>query len=431
MKENVRLNKNSIIISSEYISPEKSEIEIVERKGIGHPDTLADGIAEAISIEYSKVCIEKFGHVLHHNVDKLYIGAGKVERDFGKYKVIEPIKIVVNGRMSDMFGNQKLDIKKIQIESAKKYIKQIIPQIDAETDVVVEANATQICALKNWYKPESINDLPEATRLVANDTSVCVSHYPFTIAERLAYELEKHFWEKTNKQIIFTYKDIGQDIKVMVFRKGKDFDITMCIPLLSTFTNSKTYYLARVKELEKCMLSLATEIVGDKLSTISLTVNPPLEKPYILGLGSCVENGEEGLVGRGNSLNGIISICRPHSMEAFSGKNPVYHTGRVLGYLTEKLAKAIYEETGCACNVTSMTKNGWSLLPPYLLSIMVDKRVDKKMIVAIIGKNYINCNYLEEVIEKSLVLREGDLPWSLNSSAISVPVEQQSTITAK
>src|SRR3989344_5336899 len=34
-------------------SSNQQPVEVVERKGLGHPDTIADGIAESISIEYS------------------------------------------------------------------------------------------------------------------------------------------------------------------------------------------------------------------------------------------------------------------------------------------------------------------------------------------------------------------------------------------
>ena len=66
--------KNNISFVSQYNDLENSVFEIVERKGLGHPDSLADGLANAISVSYSKHCLKNFGYVLHHNVDKLYIG---------------------------------------------------------------------------------------------------------------------------------------------------------------------------------------------------------------------------------------------------------------------------------------------------------------------------------------------------------------------
>ena len=57
-------------------SPGAAPIEIVERKGIGHPDTLADALAERMSVAYSQHCRDRFGAVLHHNLDKLYLRGG-------------------------------------------------------------------------------------------------------------------------------------------------------------------------------------------------------------------------------------------------------------------------------------------------------------------------------------------------------------------
>jgi len=90
--------------SDEYVDPEAGQLEIVERKGLGHPDTLADGLTEAVSTAYSKHCLNKFGVVLHHNIDKLYIGGGLFVSDFGCYDFQRPIQVMVNGRMSDSFG---------------------------------------------------------------------------------------------------------------------------------------------------------------------------------------------------------------------------------------------------------------------------------------------------------------------------------------
>lgn len=44
-------------------TPDKEDFEVVERKGLGHPDTLADGIAEIVEIEYAKYCLNMFGYI--------------------------------------------------------------------------------------------------------------------------------------------------------------------------------------------------------------------------------------------------------------------------------------------------------------------------------------------------------------------------------
>lgn len=67
--------KNLTVVSN-ITSSEMKTFEVIERKGVGHPDTLADGIAEAISIEYSNYCIDNFGVVLHHMMDKILLMEG-------------------------------------------------------------------------------------------------------------------------------------------------------------------------------------------------------------------------------------------------------------------------------------------------------------------------------------------------------------------
>jgi S-adenosylmethionine synthetase len=44
--------------------------EIVERKGLGHPDTICDALAETLSRNLCREHRDRFGTVLHHNVDK-------------------------------------------------------------------------------------------------------------------------------------------------------------------------------------------------------------------------------------------------------------------------------------------------------------------------------------------------------------------------
>ena len=50
---------------------------------------------------------------------------------------------------------------------------------------------------------------------------------------------------------------------------------------------------------------------------------------YLTAIGSSIESGDEGVVGRGNRANGLISMLRPMSVEGVSGKNPVYHVGKL------------------------------------------------------------------------------------------------------
>jgi hypothetical protein len=57
-----RIDNCALVIESGVVSP--GDIAIVERKGWGHPDTLADHLAERLSRAYSRYTLERFGAVL-------------------------------------------------------------------------------------------------------------------------------------------------------------------------------------------------------------------------------------------------------------------------------------------------------------------------------------------------------------------------------
>lgn len=397
--------------SREYINPEEGQLEIVERKGLGHPDTLADGLAEAISIAYSRYCLDQFGVVLHHNIDKLYIGSGLFISDFGGYVFKKPIKVVVNGRVSNSFGGQTIDLDGLFDKTAREFLKCRLPNLQTGQLEVIN-NSTQHTTRPYWFSPRNLGDLPENQKLVAGDTSVCVAHWARTTCEMLAYELEQYFRKLPAGSSMLG--KIGQDIKVMVVRDIQDIDITICLPVLAGSVRNKSEYDEVLNYFEKRLNNWANILLDDWRSPcfhndykINLKINPNGEggyRHYLLGIGSCVECGEEGLVGRGNSSLGVISTFRPHSMEAPAGKNPVYHTGRVMGYLTQRLAKAIHHHFDANCSVISLAKNNQALIPPEKLVVYTDRNIPRDELEKLVGKKFIRINYLEEILENRMII---------------------------
>jgi S-adenosylmethionine synthetase len=66
---------------------------------------------------------------------------------------------------------------------------------------------------------------------------------------------------------------------------------------------------------------------------------------YLSLLGTSAEDADSGQVGRGNRVNGLISINRPMGTEATAGKNPVSHVGKIYNVLAHKMAKEICEKS--------------------------------------------------------------------------------------
>lgn len=378
-----------------YQDPEKRRIEIVERKGIGHPDTLADALAESVSMEYSKYCKENFNAILHHNVDKLYIGAGHFKIGYGFCEMLKPVQIFVNGRMSKSFNGKKIDLDQICTKAINPYLESVLPHLRSD-QVLINSNSTQHTKVPYWFLPRGKEDLPEYENLKANDTSVCVSHWPMTTSERLAYELERYFWEMKDGFPVPKFNQFGQDIKVMVSREYGQIDVIICLPVISTQVSSLDDNDVYILEAENSLNELANRIVAGTGYSVKIKVNP-YQRIYMLGTGSCIECGEEGVVGRGNMNSGVIPIFRSSSVEAWAGKNPVYHTGRVLGFLTMNLAKAIFNKLGVKCTIIAMTKNSHSLIPPYMLSIEVDQAVSASEIQEIVDNDFLQVNYINHL----------------------------------
>jgi len=54
-------------------------------------------------------------------------------------------------------------------------------------------------------------------------------------------------------------------------------------------------------------------------------------------------SADDGQVGRGNRLNGLITPGRAMSLEAAAGKNPVGHVGKIYNVLAAAMAREICE----------------------------------------------------------------------------------------
>lgn len=383
-------------ITKDYFDPAALPVEVVERKGVGHPDSLADALANEVSIAFSKVCLERYGLIPHHNVDKLYIGGGYYKNDYGQCDRLAPVLVRVNGRMTSTFGGVQIGIEEIQRNSVWRYLSQVMPRLTPD-DVRIDTNATQHTKVPHWFSPRDRTDVPDADNARANDTSFCVGHWPPTLAESLAYRLERYFWEPKDGIAVPRFTEIGQDIKVMVLRRENELEAILCVPTISIHTSSRDRYLELIKHHQEQLEALVGGLATDDQKII-VRVNP-YQSQYMLGIGSCIECGEEGMVGRGNSLNGVISSHRVHTLESWAGKNPVYHTGRVMGYLVAKLAKSVATQLHTKCTVSVLTRCGDSLFPPAMLHVATSGDVDPVEVERLVERDMLSANYVQEILD--------------------------------
>ena len=99
-------------------------VEVVERKGTGHPDQMCDSMMEAISVALCREYLKEFGTILHHNIDKGLLAAGRVEKRFGGGKVIRPMELIIGDRATFTAGGKEIPVGDIAIEAAKAWLKE-------------------------------------------------------------------------------------------------------------------------------------------------------------------------------------------------------------------------------------------------------------------------------------------------------------------
>jgi len=76
-------------------------------------------------------------------------------------------------------------------------------------------------------------------------------------------------------------------------------------------------------------------------AVVNLADSPAAGSVYLTVTGTSAEAGDDGQVGRGNRINGLITPCRPMSLEAAAGKNPVSHVGKIYNVVAHQIAEAL------------------------------------------------------------------------------------------
>ena len=330
---------------------EQNEIEIVERKGIGHPDSISDGIAEAVSRVLSQTYKEKAGHVLHHNTDEVQITAGESDPKFGGGQIIKPIEILLTGRAAKEFTlpngeTHKVGVDTIAIEAAKDFLKDTIINLDVEYGTVVECKIGQGSAdLRDVF--QRTDQIPSS-----NDTSFGVGFAPLSQTENLVLKTEELLTSKDFKK---QYPHVGEDIKVMGLREKDNITLTIAAAFVSKYVDDVDAYLNMKQELNDIVRDLAAKTTDYSVDTLINTADDESKRDesgyYLTVTGTSAEMGDDGSVGRGNRANGLITPNRPMSMEATSGKNPINHVGKIYNLLSNEITKEVVSDVEGVQNI--------------------------------------------------------------------------------
>ncbi|MCL6472373.1 MAG: methionine adenosyltransferase [Firmicutes bacterium] len=314
-------------------------VEIVERKGIGHPDSICDAIMEEISIALSREYLSRFGRILHHNTDKGLLVAGEVAHRFGGGVVVEPMRLIIGDRATFGFDAELVPVDKIAITTAQKWIRDNLRFVNPDEDMVFDVE------LKPG-SPELADIFMRATPVpLANDTSAAVGYAPLSPTEKMVLDIEHYLNSSGFKD---EFPSSGEDIKVMGYRTGEDLRLIIAMPLIDRFVDGVESYFKQKQDILQAAIDFANERKTKDLKNVYIDLNT-LDDPkrgmdgvYLTVTGTSAEDADSGEVGRGNRVNGVIALNRPTGAEAAAGKNPTSHVGKIYTILTHRIANEVY-----------------------------------------------------------------------------------------
>ena len=346
--------------------------EMVERKGKGHPDTICDLAVENLSRKLSQYYLNKYGVILHHNVDKCALAGGRSEPVLGGGEILEPIYIGIIGRAtSEILVQSEIQrvpigilVREAVLDTMKKCVRNIDTEKHLSIDSLVHAGSQDLVGLFDHGK----DSMPIP---LANDTSFGVSYAPFSQIENIVMKVENHL---NSDKILKKIPAIGEDIKVMGLRQQNKIHLTVATAMVSSACEDISAYMAAKEEIKNEVLDLAVKLTDYEVNCdVNQADIPEKEIVYITITGTSAECGDDGQVGRGNRVNGLITPMRPMSLEASAGKNPVSHVGKIYNVLAGQIATHITDKLDGAAEayVRILSQIGKPITEPLLCHVAV------------------------------------------------------------
>jgi len=338
-------------------------LEVVERKGRGHPDTICDLLAERISRDLGSYYLKTCGRVLHYNVDKALLVGGRSKPQFGGGEILEPAKLYLGDRAISNFNGKDLPLNEVVQNSIQSWLKENLRFLRIGETLEWKSEIKQGSSVLNSVEEKN----------VANDTSVGVGYWPLSTLEALTLDIEDLLTSPAYKS---RYPELGEDTKIMSIRRGRSVEVILACAFVDKYVSSASDYDTKKQYVLESLKADLTKKYKNKFD-LSLSLNA-LDDPsknldglYLTVTGLSCEGGDSGQVGRGNRVSGLIPFMRPQTMEAWAGKNFKTHVGKIYSFAAQSLAKTLVENIDevSESTVTLVGKIGAPVFEPlYVLS---------------------------------------------------------------
>lgn len=338
-----------LVIDALESLPDTHDVEIVERKGLGHPDTLCDAIAERICVRLCRSYLDRFGSILHHNVDKVLLCGGSSRPSFGGGEILEPMEIYLAGRATETYRGVRIPVHEIAVTACRDVLTQRLPEVDVDRHVRIipriRSGSTDLARLFGRGRGVPL----------ANDTSCAAGFAPLTDLERVVLEVERRM---TSVETRREHPAIGSDVKVMGIRRGDRITLTIGCAFVGRHLASLDEYVTNKEAARAIALNAGRAVTTLHVDAMLNAADDIATGDVFLTVtGTSAEVGDEGEVGRGNRTSGLITPYRFMTMEAAAGKNPVSHVGKLYNLVADRIAKGIVGDVaavrGAACVLVS------------------------------------------------------------------------------
>jgi S-adenosylmethionine synthetase len=361
----------AIVLSSPAgAHPDSRDVEVVERKGRGHPDSICDALAEAFSINLSRAYHERCGTVLHHNVDKVLLAAGRSAPRFGGGEITTPFDIYLAGRATEQVDGTLIPVVDIAKETSLAWLRANLHALDAQRHVrfhvLVRPGSSALTALIARTQGQPA---------LANDTSVAVGHAPPSRLEQVVLAVEKAL---TAPPTIAAHPMIGEDVKVMGVRRHQQIDLTIACAMVDRHIHARMDY----KEAKALVTGLAERAAQQIHAHVRAAVNAgddvEADRLYLTVTGTSAEAGDDGEAGRGNRVGGLITPYRPMTLEAAAGKNVVSHVGKSHNIVAHHIARELVARCPDIAEATCVlvSRIGWPVETPLVMELQIRTRDD-------------------------------------------------------
>jgi S-adenosylmethionine synthetase len=330
------IDVNTISVETLPSTPlDRQHLELVERKGLGHPDTICDLLAEAISRDLCRVYLQTSGRVLHHNIENAFLVAGSSTPALGGGRMNAPMRFVFGDSATVEFNGQPIPVGEIAEAAVTRWFREYLPLVRPERDLVFQ----------NELHPGSIQitDLFAREELGANDTCVGSGYAPLTETEELVLSAERFLNSAEFKR---RFPETGQDIKVTGLRRDRKLTLILSLAFIDSRIPDEQTYFQRKEQIGLELKHFLKERMR-RIEELEISINT-LDQPgrgvagiYLTVLGTSADGADGGQVGRGNRPNGVNSFMRPLSTSAVAGKNPASNVGKIYNLFAYELARRI------------------------------------------------------------------------------------------